>query len=162
MEQPAQQPIDIFVLARDHLGPRAASDTRDPEFCRVAVQLCHDFLPSRELQTALEQAIFSVLKQATWPRTGVLRPFSRIWLSYDMAHSRLGPFRSRAKILLLARSIAQSSNQYRLQLFGNHTSASHHQRQFKRAILAVAEAIARGASKAYFESLPRLAPYPGP
>lgn len=156
MDKPTQQPIDLFVLARDQLPAGAASDSRDPQFCRIVVQLCCDFSHGSFGASEMEAAIFSVLKQATWPRRGLFKLFGSEWLDFGMAHSNIGPFVNRELVLLLARSIAQSALKYRFQLFGPHGSSVHHQHQFKRAILYLCEAIGRGVSASQFASLPRL------
>lgn len=157
VEKTNNQLIDLLAYYRGQLYETASSERRDPNFCRIALQLCKD-LPANDsdkVQT-LELALFSVLKQARWPKSVMLRFLGPTWLSYDMAHSSLGPFRDRDKILQLAKSIAHTAIHYQTQLFGDHSSASRNQRQFKVALLYICIAIHRGVTDHYFASLPQL------
>jgi hypothetical protein len=153
------QPIDLLAYYRENLHDLASGERRDPDFCRIALQLCKDLPQSRPDElSVLELALFCVLKQANWPRKGLMRLLGPVWLSYDMAHSSLGPFRDRDQILQLASSIARTARHYQAQLFGNHSSASYNQRQLKVAILFMCIAIHRGMPHSYFIALPQLGP----
>ena len=153
------QPIDLLAHYRENLHDIAFKERRDPDFCRMALQLCRD-LPygTPEELEILDRAIFSILKQANWPKKGLFRLLGPTWLSYDMAHSTLGPFRDRDKILHLAGSISRTAKHYHLQLFGNHSSVSCNQRQFKVAVLFICIAIDYGITESAFASLPQLGP----
>lgn len=151
-----QQPVDLLEYYEGRRPELLSAERRDPEFCRTALQLCHDLCWSMDNEQFLELALLSVLKQATWPRRGLFRFLGPVWLDYNMAHSNIGPFYNQDRLLHLAKSIAMTARNYRQQLFGNHSSARYHQRRLKGAILFFCMAIERGAPQAYFAALPRL------
>ena len=151
------QLIDLLAYYCEHLDEAGRSERRDPDFCRIALQLCRDLPHSGpEDIRFLESALFSVLKQARWSRKGLGRFLGPAWLNYDMAHSSLGPSRDRDIVLQLAASVARTAIHYQTQLFSDHSSASYNQRQFKVAILHMCIAIDRGMTQSYLASMPHL------
>lgn len=158
-----QQPVDLLAYYRDQLYERASAERRDPPFCRTALQLCHDLNGRNHGEMeALQAALFSALKQATWNRSGMGRLLGPVWLDYNMARSNLGPFHNWDQILHLAASAAQTAVRYRGELFGSHGCASDNQRRFKVALLFICMAIQRGEPRSFFVSLPRLPANAGP
>ncbi|MBB3834243.1 hypothetical protein FHR55_002465 [Xanthomonas arboricola] len=113
------QPIDLLAHYRENLHDLASGERRDADFCRIALQLCKDLIhgASEDLEI-LDLALCSVLKQANWPKKGLLRLLGKEWLSYNMAHSSVGPFWDQDQVLQLASSIARTSKHYHTQLFG--------------------------------------------
>jgi len=149
------KPIDLLTFYREHLYKSAFNERRDPSFCRISLQLCQDFIQSDlGKEQELQVAIFSVLKQARWRKTGLERFFGPSWLSYEMAHSHLGPFWGRDEIFLLVESVIATAKNYRIQLFGQHGSTGANQRQFKIALLYLCININRGMP--WFKLLPHI------
>lgn len=150
-------PIDLLTYYRDHLQGSVQSDSRDPDFCRIALQLCKDLPQERPMDlNILILALHSVLKQANWKRKGLIRLFGPSWLNHQIAHSGLENPQDQAKLLWLARSIALTSKKYRTHLFENHGFSRKNQQALKYAILFICIAIHQGRTNSYFESLAQI------
>lgn len=148
------QPVDLLAYYRDQTYKIGEKEKRDPESCRIALQLCKD--ASYTDSSALDANLFSTLKQDRWFNTGFSRLLGPVWLNYNMAHSSLGPFAYAEKIRWLSSSIAGIAKHHQTQLFGEHSSAANNQRQFKVAILLMCISIRQGISQARVASLPHL------
>lgn len=149
--------IDLIAYYRDYLQDSVQSERRDPDFCRIAIQMCKDLPQDRpEDLNRLVLALLSVLKQAKWQKKGLMRLLGPSWLNHHVAHSDLESPQDQARMLWLARSIAFTSREYRTYLFENHGYSRQNQQTLKHAILFICIAINEGKPNSYFESLPQL------